>query len=297
MLPLAPGSRRRRGAAAPDHRTAPSAKRTGETPGTELGVRPLALSMCRSTLLLALASCVFSVTENAFQGLRPSIDCLTRSHVKVTAADRALHNASMQKAMQSFAECGLVAMEGAVWDDGLLSKLDDALGSYKSRSQCSVEEVPGVPCAENKPGLLELELTLDRDLLSRFKQQLDVLKPLLDTFLEEDYEIEFLGALTNSQSDHPQPWHTDGIRSLFKHIGVQLPPHCVTVFVPLGPCTVENGCTEFLAGNFSSAAAFFSAPFVDFSFSLSSVALVLAFDFFSSACCRHSSSASSGSAG
>jgi len=54
------------------------------------------------------------------------------------------------------------------------------------------------------------------------------------------------GVVNNRRASGVQNWHRDG-EALFDH--VQLPPHCVTVFVPLVDVTEANGPTEFYPGS------------------------------------------------
>merc|ERR1712166_66519 len=170
---------------------------------------------------------------------RPSINCTRWHHFR----QRDLDARTLQEV---FVQCGVVAIDGLVTDSLLLEQLQTSvdLGTQSCNTEQSL-------CNENAQGLVELELDLSDQTMKRFnKALLPVSGPILDLFLEDDHKLEFLGAFVRTGSAAAQPWHADCKRTIFKSMPVhhQLPPHCVSVFVPLVDCNVHNGCTELLAG-------------------------------------------------
>ena len=69
--------------------------------------------------------------------------------------------------------------------------------------------------------------------------------PLIKKILGQDACLRHAGVIMAMPNAVAQKWHSDG-----DHIDddVVLPPHALNVFVPLVPCDVSNGGTEFVPG-------------------------------------------------
>ena len=177
-----------------------------------------------------------------FPEARPSINCTRWYHFRQPDLD-----ATATRTLQEvFVQCGVAVIDGLVTDNLLLQQLQISvdLGTQNCENKHA-------RCNTNSQGLVELELELSDETMQRFNAALlPISVPILDLFLEDDYRLEFIGAFVRTGSAAAQLWHADCKRSIFKSMPVhhQLPPHCVSLFVPLVDCNVHNGCTELLAG-------------------------------------------------
>jgi len=142
----------------------------------------------------------------------------------------------------------MVAIPRALSDASLLKDLEAAITTDFPKGDCAERSDLTKDCHRRSEGLTEMEITFEPSLHDRLMEHISVLTPMLDAFLERDYKTEFIGAFGRGASKHPQQWHKD-CGDLFRDVPTQLPPHCVTVFVPLVDCDESNGCTEFLLGS------------------------------------------------
>ena len=97
-----------------------------------------------------------------------------------------------------------------------------------------------------------MRIELTAEINTELAVAMSVIRPVLDFALEGDGRVEFIGAFSRTGSPAAQMWHSDCTVNLYDTVdpSIQLPPHCVTMFIPLVPhCGKREGCTEFLAGS------------------------------------------------
>jgi hypothetical protein len=185
--------------------------------------------------------------KNAYQGIRPSINCLTDAVITPTRTEYVYGNltTSFARAARALAECGVLVID-SLWDrPEHITELNDFVNDIAKR--CTDMDV----CTQNSIGLVEIDLedVLLDSTFEHLSAQMKKILPIILIFLENSFRIEMVGAFHRTESPHYQRWHADCAQVLFRDVPVQLPPSCIVLFVPLVRCDNMTGCTEFLTGS------------------------------------------------
>ena len=140
--------------------------------------------------------------KNAYQGVRPSIDCLTEAVVTPTHTEYVNGNltTSFARAARVLAECGVLAID-SLWDrPEHIAELNNFVNDIAKH--CDETDV----CTRNSIGLVEIDLedVLVDSTFEHLSAQMKKILPIMLLFLENSFRMEMVGAFHRTESPHYQ---------------------------------------------------------------------------------------------